>query len=203
MKQKNSHSQSSTLDTSAVQKLVEEAQASVEGVTRMTPIERKRAVKLRRGAHQVLPLIAKLASKYSVQAPGTSVDDIASNIAYAQSLEPLLGAVGVLQGTLSDAHLSAQSSAWKTGTVSYGMLKRASKANVNLASELAPVTEWFRTKAKGEPKAKRSKKTDTTAETPPAEAAEAQATPVAPAAKPNGVTAPVTTPTNTTAAASS
>jgi hypothetical protein len=200
MKQKNSHSQSSTLDTSAIQKLVEEAQASVEGVPRMTPMERKRAVKLRRGGHQVLPLIAKLASKYSVQAPGTSVDDITSNITLAQSLEPLLGAVGVLQGALSDAHLSAQSSAWKTGTVAYAMMKKASKANVSLANELAPVTEWFRTKAKGDKS--KAKKTDTTAETPPAEAAEAQVTPAASGAKPNGVTAPVTTPTVTPAAAS-
>jgi hypothetical protein len=196
MKPKNSHSHSSPLDTSAIQKLVEQAQAPFEGVVRLTTLEKKRTAKLKRGAHQVLPLIAKLASKYSVQAPGTSVDDITSNIAYAQSLEPLLGAVGVLHGTLTDAHMSAQASAWKTGTVTYAMMKKASKANVNLASELAPVTEWFRAKAKGD---KSSAKKDTTTATPSASPAVASP---APEAKPNGVTAPVTTPTTTPAAAS-
>jgi hypothetical protein len=201
MSKKNSHSQSSTLDTSAIQKLVEEAQASLGTVGRLTPTERKRALKLKRGAHQVLPLIASIARKYSVQAPGASVDDMESNIAHAQSLEPILGAVGVLQGTLSDAHLSAQSSAWMTGTVSYSMLKKASKANVAIANELAPVTEWFRQNHASKKKAGGKKASATTATTP-AQAAEAQVTPAASGAKPNGVTAPVTTPTTTPAAAS-
>jgi hypothetical protein len=199
MSKKNSHSQTSTLDTSAIQKLVEEAQASLGSVGRLTPIERKRALKLKRGAHQVLPLIASIARKYSVQAPGASVDDMESNIAYAQSLEPVLGAVGVLQGTLSDAHLSAQSSAWMTGTVSYSMLKKASKANVSIANELAPVTEWFRQNHVSKKKTD-AKKAETAKATAAAEATEAQVTPATSDAKPNGVTSPVTTPTTTPAA---
>jgi hypothetical protein len=146
---KASHLQSSTLDASAIQKLVEEAQTHIDNVARMTTTDKKRAAKLRRGAHQVLPLIAKLARKYTVYAPGTTADDIDSHIAVAQSLEPVLGAVAVLHGTLADAHMSAETSAWKLGTVSYAMMKKAGTANVNLANELAPVTEWFRQKAKG------------------------------------------------------
>ncbi|HEY2514618.1 MAG TPA: hypothetical protein VGI39_27325 [Polyangiaceae bacterium] len=151
MTKKISHAASGTaLDVSAIQKLVEEAQSHFSAVVRMTTTDKKHAAKLRRGAHQVLPLIAKLATKYAVQVPGASTDDMTSNLDYAQSLEPLLGTVAVLHETLRDAHLNAQSSAWKTGVTSYGMMKKAAKANVSLSNELTPVAEWFRQRAKGQ-----------------------------------------------------
>jgi hypothetical protein len=146
---KKTQKDTGTLNLVAIQKLVNEAQAPFANVVRLTPSAKQRTAKMKRGAHEILPLVAKLAQKYSVQAPGTSVADIQSNIDYAQSLEPLLGSVATLLETLKDAHLSAESAAWTTGTVSYGMMKKAAKANVNLANELAPVTEWFRNRAKG------------------------------------------------------
>jgi hypothetical protein len=189
MTKKTSHPQpSSTLDVSAIEKLVEEAQGHFSGVVRMTPTEKKHTAKLKRGAHQVLPVIAKLATKYAVQVPGAATDDIMSNLTYAQSLEPLIGSVGVLYETLRDAHSSSQSSSWKTGATAYGMMKKAAKANVSLSNELAPVTEWFRQRAKGDKPV--AAQAAATPEAPTASPAVAQP---APAAKP-GVAVPVTTP---------
>ncbi len=149
MKKKTNPEGTGTLNLAAIQKLVDEVRAPFANVVRLTAVEKKRMAKMKRGAHEILPLIAQLAKKYAVQAPGTSVDDITSSLTYAQSLEPLLGSVTALQGTLNDAHTGAESTAWKTGTVSYAMMKKASRANVNLANELKPVTEWFRHHAKG------------------------------------------------------
>ncbi|HEY2518277.1 MAG TPA: hypothetical protein VGI39_45725, partial [Polyangiaceae bacterium] len=127
------------------------------------------------------------ATKYAVQVPGASMDDMTSNLDYAQSLEPLLGTVAVLHETLRDAHLSAQSSAWKTGVTSYGMMKKAAKANVSLSNELTPVAEWFRLRAKGQqPNATPAA---TTAAAPTGQAAGAQNAPVV---KPSGAAATAT-----------
>src|SRR6185437_10198106 len=129
---------------SAILALVQKAATAVAETPRMTVVERKRTAKMKRGAHQVIPLIAVLAQKFGVEAPGSPVVEMSSNMEHAQSLEPLLATLASLYGTVRDEHLRSQADAWSTAIVTYGMLKKAGEANQHIRDELAPVTKWFR-----------------------------------------------------------
>ena len=152
MKSKIIKAQMSTKEVAASIALVARAHAPFANTVRLTAIEKMRAAKLKRGAQQVIPTIAQVASKFAVEVPGMSIAEMNSNVAYAQSLEPLLGAVSAFLETLRDEYLRANASAWTTATVTYAMLRKAGKANLNVANELAPAQKWFRQNNRG-PKA--------------------------------------------------
>lgn len=150
----------------ASHKLVTKASQPFERAPRLTATERKHLARLKRGAHQIIPLIASIARKHGVVPPDSSFDEMFSSLEYAQALEPLLGAVTVMQQTLKDQYLAHNASAWKTATVAYGMLSKAGEAKQSILDELAPVQEWFRHRsalsleasaAKGTRKPKRAK----------------------------------------------
>jgi hypothetical protein len=63
-------------------------------------VEKKRTTELRRGGHRVIPTIVQVALKFAVEVPGMSIAEMHPNLAYAQSLEPLPGAVSALYETL-------------------------------------------------------------------------------------------------------
>jgi hypothetical protein len=118
-------------------------------VQRLTPKERSAILKLRRGAHQVIPTITTLATKHGIEAPTVSGDKVSASLAQAQSLGPLLNAAKLLYETLYDAHLGVQRDTWKGATSLYGMLRNAANADQNIADELKPAKEWFKRRPKG------------------------------------------------------
>ena len=156
--------------------LVEKAGHPFANVVRMSALDRRRAAKLKRGAHQVIPTIAHLANKFAVELPGSPISGMLSDIAHAQALEPLLGAVAQLHATLKDEHLRSQARAWKTATVTYGMLRMAAEANVSVRTELESVQTWFRHRA-----ARKSSSSNKKHAAPPALTVTEPATPPAPA----------------------
>lgn len=123
--------------------LVEKASQLFAGAPRLTATERKHKVKFRRGAHEIVPTIASLATKHGLVAPGHSIDAMNASIEQAQAIEPLLGAAAVLYETLRDQSLIHNADAWKTATATYAMLLAGANANVDIARELEPVKEWF------------------------------------------------------------
>jgi hypothetical protein len=129
-------------------KSVDQVTQAFGAVQRLTPKERMAMVKLRRGAHQVIPQITKLATKYGYTTPGISSDAIDASLENAQTLEPLLDSAAVLHATLVDAHLASQRAAWKGATALYGMLRAAANADPSIATELQPVKEWFKRRPK-------------------------------------------------------
>ena len=158
--------------------LVEKAAHPFASVVRMSALDRKRAAKLKRGAHQVIPTIAHLATKFAVELPGSPISVMLTEIAHAQALEPLLGAVAALHETLRDEYLRSQSNAWKTASRTYGMLRVAGEVNAAVRTELEPVQTWFRHRAaKKSSSSSRSKK----AAAPVVGATIVPATPPAPA----------------------
>jgi hypothetical protein len=174
-------------------KLVGQVAEAFASVQRLTPSGRRRVLKLRRGAHQVIPQITAVAAKFGLETTSVSADATNAALAHAQALQPLVAAVSALHQTLVDALLSAQGDAWKSATVMYGMLRKASEADVNVANELAPVVEWFRPRPKTDAAA-------TTPETTAAPAAAGSTSPAtvttsapAPAAATAGVIAPAIT----------
>jgi hypothetical protein len=177
MKKKNTKAPATSKQIDESIQLVAQAAAKLGTVPRLTPKERKSTLKLRRGAHQVIPQITSVAAKYSVGSSTVTSDSVNASLAHAQALEPLLNAAALLHETLIDAHLGAQRDAWKGATSLYGMVSNASNADENIANELQPAKEWF----------KRRRAPKKGVATPPATPAIAAATTSAPAP----VTAPV------------
>ncbi len=140
---KKKASSSSTPIEESIQLLARAAKA-IGPVQRLSTLERSRGLKARRGGHQVAPAIAAIATKYGITLPGVNGDVINTALARVQSLAPLVNAAADAHATISDAHTSASRTMWSASTALYTMLKRAAKVNASIATELAPVEEWFR-----------------------------------------------------------
>lgn len=168
-------SSSTPIDEST--KLIVQATKAIGPVQRLSALERRRSAKIRRGGHQVVPLIATVATKYGVSAPSMSGGALSASLAHVQSLDALLSASTDSHATISDAHFSASNEMWTSARSLYGMLKKVAPTNPSIATELKPVEEWFRNRKPAE------KQADATTGTTPATAA----------ATTSATTAPVTT----------
>jgi hypothetical protein len=149
MKKSNSKASVSSKQIGEMNRLVAQATEKLGSVVRRTPKERARGLKIRRGAHQVIPMIASLATKYGIEAPTVSGEKISTSLDTAQALQTLVSNADLLHQTLVDANYGAQRDSWKGAMSLYGMLAKASDANVDIANELQPVKEWFRKRTKG------------------------------------------------------
>jgi hypothetical protein len=125
-------------------KLIARATEAIGPVQRLSPLERIRSAKIRRGGHQVVPLIATVATKYAITAPNMSGGALNASLAHVQLLDALLSASTESHATISDAHFSASNDMWASARSLYAMLKAVSTTNPSIATELQPVEEWFR-----------------------------------------------------------
>jgi hypothetical protein len=175
MKKRNSKTASSSQFEESI-KLLEQAKTAVGTVPRLTPLDRKRSAKIRRGGQQVVPTIAAVATKYGIVTTLTNGPALTAQLARVQSLDALLGASVDSHAKISDAHFSATGDMWKSARALYVVLKTVAKADPSVAPELKSVEEWFR-----------RNKSPVTETTPTA------ATPVAATTTPSA-TAPVVTP---------
>jgi hypothetical protein len=124
--------------------LVERALATFSYVEPLTPKQRKQRLKIRRGAHQVIPQITDVARTFAIALPSSSSDDLDAALAHARALEPLIAAVSVLHATLADDYLTTQGTVWQRSMALYCMLRSAARTHANLAVSLTTITAWFR-----------------------------------------------------------
>jgi hypothetical protein len=130
-------------------RLVGQVTEKLGSVVRRTPKERSRNLQIRRGAHQVIPMIASLAAKYGIEAPTVSGEKISTSLDTAQALQTLMSNADLLHQVLIDATYGAHRDAWRGALSLYGMLGKAAYADPNIANELQPVKEWFKARRKG------------------------------------------------------
>jgi hypothetical protein len=109
----------------------------------LTPAETKVSTKFRKGGEAQIPQLAQLSETYGVEVPSRPTADMATNVAMAAVLAPLIALVTRLLTTLESAGFQARSEAWATATTLYQMLKKASVRNPALQAELAPLQEFF------------------------------------------------------------
>ncbi len=148
MKKSNSKASVSPAQIGEMNRLVGQATEKLGSVVRRTPKERSRNLQIRRGAHQVIPMIASLAAKYGIEAPTVSGEKISTSLDTAQALQTLVSNADLLHQTLVDATYGAHRDAWKGALSLYGMLGKAAYADPNIANELQPVKEWFKARRK-------------------------------------------------------
>jgi hypothetical protein len=147
----------------AITSFVAKAQQQLEGAPSLDTTERLRALKLKSGAQQVVPAIAALVKKYELGTPHVKMDEALSAVTYAASLRALVAPVTLLLQRIKDEILRTEGAAWKSATVSYGMLQKVSMSVPDLATELAGVEEWFR---RGHARGKAARAAAATAATP-------------------------------------
>lgn len=150
----------------ASEKLVEKARVPFAAATRLKKGERKRTAKPRRGALGMLPQLATLYTKLGCELPGVDVQTMLSKASYAQRLATLLGVIAKLNDAVKDEYIVSSGAAWTTATTMYTALKRVSRNEEDVASELASIEAFFR-------KPRRPKQDAATAEGPKAEAPKA------------------------------
>src|SRR5581483_8222588 len=83
-------------DLAASAAFVEKASQPFADVTRLEPDEKRRMLRSKRGAREVIAMIADLAVKYGVVAPGVTPDTMTAMSNQARALEPLLATVSAL-----------------------------------------------------------------------------------------------------------
>ena len=130
-------------DLAASAAFVEKASQPFADVTRLEPDEKRRMLRSKRGAREVIAMIADLAVKYGVVAPGVTPDTMTAMSNQARALEPLLATVSALYELVRDEHLRAQTQSWKMATVTYGILKKSATTDRAMFEDLEPVRRWF------------------------------------------------------------
>jgi hypothetical protein len=127
----------------------------------LTPKERKRATKSRKGADEVIPRIATLSDQFGLKVPAHTTSAMLDAAEQVKALDPLQKAVDTLLKTIEDATFIARGGAWGTATTLYAMLKRLAKRNGEVKSALADVESFFAYRhpkvAKDHPKTKKGK----------------------------------------------
>jgi len=200
---KASKSSTSTVDANAVKSLLASITAVAGPPLALTAKDRKRAVRLRKGGEKVIPTITALSEQFGVSVPSYPTSAITANVTQASKLVAVHKQLVTATKQVADAIFQAQSKGWEGATVHYSMLRRLSRTDGDLATALAPVTEFFAQKSpavvkaaeekRGHRKGVKEPKGTSTApaaadETPSAQApaAPASAPAATPATAPNG-----------------
>jgi hypothetical protein len=133
-----------TLNITRAIALVKEAMeiAAIETPV-LTGEERRGLLKLRKGGEAQIPQLAEMSAEYGVEVPARPTPDMATNLALANALAPLLTVVGRFLKLIEDATLQYESEAWATAITLYSMLKKASMRQPALKAELASLETFF------------------------------------------------------------
>ncbi len=123
--------------------LLDQAIALFQDGVDLTPLDRKRSQKLRKGGDRVIPILAQAAKQIGLSIPLAPVAPMEESLAEAQALLPVQTKIGVLQKQVGDHVFSAEGSSWGTATALYAVLRRLSKGNGQLAKLLEPAGEFF------------------------------------------------------------
>jgi hypothetical protein len=187
MKKKNSSTESSS--GSIAQEDVDSCVADLgrltatmaQGAATLSKQGRRQLAHPRKDGAAIAREIAQLATKYGV-ADIVNVNGMLSAVTDAEQLAPLDKVAANFSVLVHDRALASASSAWKSATTGYTMLKRLAKDNPDMARDLVGVTARLKTGAKRTAKATSGKPAakETTAVTP-----EPSSAPESPSATPH------------------
>ncbi len=149
-----------TAPLQAIDHQLQQMMATFKDVEQLTPGERKRRLKLRRGGTQIVPTIAATATKYSITGTMATGESLMQAMKYAREIEGVLSSAIALLTALKNAQLTANADTWIKTITLYGMLRKNAEHDPAVAAELAGPTEWFRVRSRA---GKHSAKSDAAA----------------------------------------
>lgn len=140
-------------------KLLEQVAALIaDGQPSLTPAQRQRSAKLRKGGEKIVPILTSLATRFGVSVSSHPVGAMAEKLQLVQTLWPLLQRSQELLKQIEDVSLRAQSVTSETMGVYYSTLRHLSRKNGDIATTMAPVEEFFAYRHKSVAKHPSSKK---------------------------------------------
>ena len=127
--------------------LADRIAAMVGTLPTMTPTDRVRSAKLRKGGETVIPTVAALATQFGLTVPGHPTATMLAQLKQAQDLIPLHKQMVTALKQVEDSIFLGNSQSWASATVHYSMLSRLAKKNGDLRKALVPTTQFFSRKS--------------------------------------------------------
>jgi hypothetical protein len=166
----------------------------------LTPTQKRHSSKMRKGGQSIALQIGNLVDQHGLESPALPVSDITGAIGRVQALQPLANRVSAFLKHVNDIVFTAESTAWVDALQLYALLQRRASTDTELATSLAPITQFFAyrhpsTKKPGAPTKRQRKATakavKTLKQTAPDKLAQpSAASPAAPAAPAASAPAP-------------
>ena len=190
-----------TVDAASAVTLLDQVIAALALPSRtITTKQRKAATRSRKGMEKVIATLANLSNEHGVTVPKQPTSLMTSNLELVSQLDPVKQKLVSLLTLVQDNMDSAGSGSFNTATTLYGMLRKVAHRDVQLKSQLAPVTAFFAYRtpaAKAAHPKQKGKKAALAAEKLAAAHAAAGSSvtvaPTAPAATPSPASAPAST----------
>ncbi|HEX3344482.1 MAG TPA: hypothetical protein VHS09_07900, partial [Polyangiaceae bacterium] len=109
----------------------------------LTPKDKIRAAKFRKGGEPIVSTIGDLAQQQNLEAPALPVATMLALLGQANALAPLANRLAAFVTLVEDIMFAAQSQAWGMALTYYALLQRSAKSNNKLATSLDPVTQFL------------------------------------------------------------
>jgi hypothetical protein len=148
----------SALDASGVKNLLESLKTIAGPAPALTPKDRARTSKLRKGAEKVIPTLLALSDRIGLSVPEHPTATIRANLDKVTTLAPIHESVVAAENHLGDSIFKARADVWEGATVHYTTLRRLARKNGEIRNSLAPVTEFFARKSPAVVKAEEEKR---------------------------------------------
>jgi hypothetical protein len=116
-----------------------------EGFTPLSPKDRIRLLKPRKGGAKIVATIAKLCTEYGIGSPSAPLDEMIAQFSTAESYEDLARKATALAQLVNDMVAVATSKGWSMGMANYRALAAYAVSNPALATALAPVKDVMKT----------------------------------------------------------
>jgi hypothetical protein len=142
-KQTSTHSEIDAIGLEEARKLVEQVVALVGTVPALSPKDRTRSLKLRKGGETVIPTVTALSDQFGLSIVSHPTTTMVEGAKKAQSLIPLYKQLVQAAKQVADQMFTANSTSWSAATVHYTMLRRLAKTNGDLQEALVPVNQFF------------------------------------------------------------
>jgi hypothetical protein len=118
----------------------------VPGLVAMTPMERKRTIRIHTGGERYIEQMATLAENRKDLCPrGVDAASMHARLAVAQRLAELAAELTRALQTVDDSHMAATSTAWHDALDIYAVASTASRREPELAAQIAGMEGFLAT----------------------------------------------------------
>jgi len=108
------------------------------------PEDAKRMVKPRKEAPTIVPMVADIATRYTVGSASFPTSVTLAKQEIVNTLSPVAERIAAVQKLVGSVIAVGQSGAWEGSMVTYGLLKSEARGNAVLRNALAPIREKMR-----------------------------------------------------------
>ena len=126
----------------------------------LSPAEKRRSLRMRKGGGPIVTTIGDLVRSGPLGSSGlVDVDQMQQALARATALQPLATRLAAFHNHVLDLIFVGESTSWSKAVHAYGLLKRLSRTDADLATALEPVTAFFTPKKAPAPPGTPNKRT--------------------------------------------